>query len=163
MFEFNAQIRGRVIQCELRSSEVLPEVEFCFSLMAPAEVLGGGRLKKRVGGFHIVALPPLDADETHEVTLEYLDPNTKTTNRAWLPLGAYLRINGQVHTLPALELGVRLEPRALGEFCPELPLTPPPQKWRPLRAHLGPNLAAILALKKVDELAKRNTRAIFGA
>lgn len=163
MFEFNAQIRGRVIQCELRSSEVLPEVEFCFSLMAPAEVLGGGRLKKRVGGFHIVALPPLDADETHEVTLEYLDPNTKTTNRAWLPLGAYLRINGQVHTLPALELGVRLEPRALGEFCPELPLIPPPQKWRPSEGSFRAKAFCSdhPALKKVDELAKRNTLGPF--
>ena len=93
---FDAILKDGNIRCTLISAQKLVDPVFCFSLMAPGSVITGGRVIRRVGGFHEVQLPPLAAGQTHVIDLTYDDPNTGVKNRAWLPLGSYLRVGDTV-------------------------------------------------------------------
>ena len=129
---FDAILKDGNIRCTLISAQKLVDPVFCFSLMAPGSVITGGRVIRRVGGFHEVQLPPLAAGQTHVIDLTYDDPNISVKNRAWLPLGSYLRVGDTCHSLPGLELGVRIGPEQPSEAYDGLPLVPAPTKWSPV-------------------------------
>ena len=128
---FDAILKDGNIRCTLISAQKLVDPVFCFSLMAPGSVITGGRVIRRVGGFHEVQLPPLAAGQTHVIDLTYDDPNISVKNRAWLPLGSYLRVDDTCHSLPSLERGVRIGPEQPFEAYDGLPLVPAPTHWRP--------------------------------
>ena len=83
---FTAEIRGTQIHCTLTPTEDFERPVFCFSLMAPPEVVSGGTLIRTDGSYGEVQLPDLKAGETHHFVLRYANPTYAPKNRAWLPL-----------------------------------------------------------------------------
>ena len=91
---------------------------FCFSLMAAPRVVSGGRLTRQTAGYGEVALPDLVPGQVHELVLAHANPDLRPANRAWLPLGPYLRDgDGATHALPTLPAGV--QGTFWGEFTTE--------------------------------------------
>ncbi len=122
------EVRDRDIHCTITVPEALKAPVFCFSLMTPGEVVSGGTPGRMLGGHMEVRLPDLAAGRPHLVVVAYRRKRFAPFNRAWLPLGAYLRHDGGVLELSAPDTGVRTGappvPRAEG---PErLLLCPPP-------------------------------------
>ena len=64
---------------------------------------------RTVAGYTEVALPDIPAGGRVEVVLACREPGFAPKNRAWLPLGAYLRTKGGVMALPRTETGVRVD------------------------------------------------------
>lgn len=109
--QFDARIDGKLIHCRITSDRDLKAPVFCFSCMAPVTVVEGGTRIAATGGYAEVALPDLQAGQPHDVTLRHENPEFAPANRAWLPLGAYLRTQDGPLDLPALPDGVRPERR----------------------------------------------------
>lgn len=129
MPSFDAAIEGRTIRCRIGTDTALTAPVFCFSLMAANRPVSGGTLVRQVAGYSEVALPDLAAGAVHEVVLEHLEAAFRPVNRAWLPLGAYLRHAGGVTALPALRAGIRPGQDPEPAPCPGLRLVPPPKSW----------------------------------
>ena len=129
---FSARLAGREIHCEIGADTALSAPIFCFSLMAAATVVSGGILVRAVAGYAEVALPDLKPGEPHLVVIAHADPAYAPRNRAWLPLGGYLRVGDQCLSLPELPAGVIAEERPRTEIPADLlRLVPPPTRWRP--------------------------------
>ena len=129
---FTTRIEGSEIHCEIGSDTALSAPTFCFSLMAAPRVISGGVLVHRLAGFAEVLLPDIAAGATHRVVLAYDNPGFQPRNRAWLPLGAYLKIGKTCHPLPpGTPQGVLPSPEPLATPLPAktLPLIPAPQNW----------------------------------
>ena len=105
--EFNAYINGGTIVCELKADRPLSHPILCFSCMAPMKVLKGGAKVRGVGGYTEVSLPSLHSNTPHELILAHEVEAFVPANRAWLPLGVYLRTSEGVLPLPPLPAGVR--------------------------------------------------------
>ena len=87
---------------------------------------------RRVAGYAEVALPDLVAGARHELVLEHADPQFSPRNRAWLPLGGYLRVGRDCLPLPpGTDLGLRdqEEPPTPKLEAGRLPLVPQPTDW----------------------------------
>lgn len=131
-FTLTALIDGNEIICEIGGDAAATAPVLCFSLMAPVRVVSGGTLHRRVAGYAEVALPDLVPGKVQTLRLAHENPHYRAVNRAWLPLGAYLRIAGQTYPLPPLLQGV-----VIGDTRPDvapfagLPLIPQPSDWRP--------------------------------
>lgn len=104
--KFDATLAGNQIVCEITPDSALAAPVFCFSLMVPCMVLEGGTLRANIGGYAEVQLPDLAAHATHHIVLRHADPGFIAANRAWLPLGGYLRSGSDLLPLPALPAGV---------------------------------------------------------
>ena len=131
---FSARIDGTEIHCDIGSDTALSAPIFCFSLMAAPRVISGGTLVHRLAGFAEVLLPDIAAGFNHRVVLAYDSPGFQPRNRAWLPLGAYLRVGKTCLPLPpGTPLGVLPGPEPLAPPLPAdtLPLIPAPQSWVP--------------------------------
>ncbi len=129
---FASWIEGTQIHCEIGSDTALSAPILCFSLMAAPQVIAGGVLVHRLAGFAEVLLPDIAAGATHRVVLAYDNPGFQPRNRAWLPLGAYLKIGKTCLPLPpGTPLGVLpgAEPSAPPLPADTLPLIPAPQSW----------------------------------
>ena len=113
--KFEAHINGSSLVCDLRLDEApnrpldhpLKGAVFCFSCLAPMKVIAGGEKIHGVGGYTEIALPPLEQGQTHRLILAYEADEFVPVNRAWLPLGAYVRVDGEIIELPTLPAGVR--------------------------------------------------------
>ena len=130
---FAARIEGREICCDIGSDTALYGAVFCCSLMAPSRVVSGGTLVRQVAGYTEVALPTIPAGGVVRLVLTQMNPDFVPKNRAWLPLGAYLRLKTGVVALPPLETGVRVDqppPRVVPPFA-GLQLVPQPTEWHP--------------------------------
>jgi hexosaminidase len=156
---FEAHIDGRQIRCVIGTDQPQAAPVFCFSLMAAPAVVSGGTLVRRVAGYAEVALPDLVAGARHEVVLEHANPDYRPRNRAWLPLGAYLRVGKDCLPLPpGGDLGLRDgdAPPVPALEADRLPLVPQPQHWRPAGGTLNfARLALMTELEGVQELAVR--------
>lgn len=155
---FTARIEGAEIHCQIGSAAAISAPVFCFSLMAAPEVVRGGTLIRSLAGYGEVLLPDLAPGVPHDLVLRHASRDYGPRNRAWLPLGAYLRTQGGCLPLPALPAGVQ-------EFAPApqagpvagLPLIPQPSDWRPR----GGTVAATAfsaepgRFRAVDALAER--------
>lgn len=154
---FHARIAGDRIICRIGTDRPIPAPTFCFSLMAAPRVVSGGILLRQTAGYGEVALPDLAAGAEHEVVLAYGAPQLRPVNRAWLPLGAYLRTaDGTTHSLPALPAGVRRAPDPEGPLADGLRLIPRPAEWRPSDGVLAAGLfsardAALVAVSALGE------------
>ncbi len=130
---FSARIDGAQIICDIGSDTALAAPVLCFSLLAAPRVIDGGVLQRRLAGYGEVVLPDIAAGQIHRLVLAYDHPDYSPKNRAWLPLGAYLRVGKTAHPLPAgFDLGVHLAsmPAAAPLPAQTLPLIPPPQNWQ---------------------------------
>lgn len=152
---FDAAIDGRAIRCRIGTDTALAAPVFCFSLMAANRPVSGGTLVRTVAGYSEIALPDLPAGALHEVVVEHLDPGYRPVNRAWLPLGAYVRHKGGCTPLPPLPAGVAPAEAPEPAPCPGLRLVPPPRDWSPTPgtadatagfATVAPALAGVEAL-----------------
>ncbi len=130
---FDARIQGRDIHVEIGSDTALAAPIFCFSLMAAARVVSGGILIRSVAGYTEVALPDLAAGAAHHLVLAHAEPEFIPRNRAWLPLGAYLRVGSDTYPLPPLPAGAmgRTERAAQPLPADKLRLIPQPSDWLP--------------------------------
>lgn len=129
---FQARIVGSEIHCEIVSDTAISGAIFCCSIFTPGRVVSGGTLVRQVAGYLEVALPDLKVGVPHKVVLAHAEPSFTPKNRAWLPLGPYLRTSSGPVALPATELGVRFgaEPlRVVPEFA-GLKLVPQPTRWK---------------------------------
>ncbi|MEO8240703.1 MAG: beta-N-acetylhexosaminidase [bacterium] len=152
---FAARIVGLEIHCEIGSDTALAAPVFCSSLFVPIRVVAGGTLVKSVGGYAEVALPDIAAGGRVTVILTHVEAFVPQ-NRAWLPLGAYLRTRGGTVALPVLEAGVRFlgsPPMTAPDFG-GLKIVPQPTDWLPSGGVLkaagfvsgDPRLAPVAAL-----------------
>ena len=128
---FTAEIQGSHIACTITSDRALKSPTFCASLMAPGLVVAGGHLTRQVAGYLEVALPDLLPGQPHALTLAHENPDFSPKNRAWLPLGAYLRTANGPLSLPPLEQGVRQVEAPSAPDFQGLRLIPQPQSWQP--------------------------------
>jgi hexosaminidase len=113
---------------------------------------------RRVAGYGEVQLPDLRAGETACLRLAHENPDYAPRNRAWLPLGAYLRVRNKTIPLPPLSLGVDTSSDAPGAASFDgLRLIPQPTTWRPTGGTLAATGFAgdIDALGPVARLADR--------
>ena len=130
-YSFEARIDGRNIICRITPAGDAADPVFCFSLMSPPAVVSGGELIRSVGGYGEVRLPDLKAGEVCEFVLAYASPDLSPVNRAWLPLGAYLRIGESIVELPRLQAGVKGRQGKPARPDEGLRLVPPPVSWSP--------------------------------
>ncbi|MGL4322256.1 MAG: hypothetical protein ACRCS3_15465, partial [Paracoccaceae bacterium] len=130
---FQAVIKGREIHCEITSDTALKAPDFCFSLMATPRVISGGTLVRCVAGYAEVALADIVPGEPLNVIIAHEKPDYRPRNRAWLPLGAFLRVGGRTYALPELPAGVRGGEEGAPVALPggRLPLIPQPERWEP--------------------------------
>lgn len=156
---FAARIDGPRILCEIGSETALEAPVFCFSLMAPPRVIEGGDLVRTLAGYAEVRLPDIPAGGTVTLVLGHANPDYRPANRAWLPLGAYLRLaDGSTRALPPLPAGFRPPDPAAAPPCDGLRLVPQPAQWMPSDGTLaarGFSAPAHEALAAADALAAR--------
>ena len=108
--QFKAHIEGRNIHCLITSDRDLTAPIFCFSGMSPMTALAGGEKIRGVGSYTEVQLGDLRAGQPYALTIAHAHPDYAPTNRAWLPLGGYLRAGGELIELPKLPAGVKVKP-----------------------------------------------------
>lgn len=154
--QYSAKLEGDEIACIITADRDLPAPVFCFSGMAPMTATAGGHRVAGLGSFTEVALPDLKAHHPHQITLAYTGGYTPA-NRAWLPLGPYLRVGRHTIALPQLaDAGRRPQIWSDHGPAPDLPLVPQPTNWAPTGARsdiIGvatdhPALAPVSALAK---------------
>lgn len=154
--KYDSRLEGAKMICTITSDRDLTAPIFCFSGMAPITATAGGTRLRGMGSFTEVALPDLQAGQPHEVVVEYTDGH-KAANRAWLPMGPYLRVGGEVIALPNRREGPR--PQTLPDLGPfdGLPVVPQPEIWRASGGTV--DLSGVQcsddALRSVAELARR--------
>ena len=127
--QFTVTVDDKDIICTITPDTNLTAPVFCFSLMAPPAVASGGTLLTHTGGYGEAPLPDLIAGIPHSIVLHYADPTFGPANRAWLPLGPYLRHANGTTALPALPAGVTTQ--ADSPFTPHegLRIVPQPTAW----------------------------------
>jgi hexosaminidase len=156
---FRTWLDGSLIRCEITSDLPLAAPTLCFSLMAPSRVVSGGTLARRVASYVEIALPDLVPGKVHEVVMDHTRPIYPPRNRAWLPLGAYLRVGKDCLPLPpGNDLGLRdgQEPKAPALASDRLPLVPQPKLWEAMGGTLDLLAVAPLpGLQAVGALAER--------
>jgi hexosaminidase len=129
---FDARIDGPLIHCTIGTDVPLARATWCFSLMAAGHVLSGGILTRTLAGYCEVALPDLVPGQAHVVVLSHANAAYGPRNRAWLPLGGYLRLaDGTCHPLPDLPAGVRDAPLSPVPPVDGLCLLPQPTSFVP--------------------------------
>ena len=126
--DYDCRLSGDTLHCTITADRDLKAPIFCFSGMAPMAPVSGGQRIAGLGSFTEVALPDLQAGQIHDVVLRYSGGFTPA-NRAWMPLGPYLKVDGKVNALPVGDLGCR--PHVLQDLGPfdGLPIMPQPQNW----------------------------------
>ena len=162
---FDARIVGREIHCEVGSDVAIAAPVFCCSNFVPSRVIAGGTLIRAVAGYTEVGLPDIAAGGSVPFVMAYQETAFAPRNRAWLPLGAYLRTKAGVLELPQVETGVKIHaapPRIVPAFD-GLKLVPQPQVWRPTGGSIAVAgfSSADGRLGAVDDLARRLNFAPF--
>ena len=125
---FDARFVGATVIATITADRDIVAPVFCFSMMAPVCVISGGTRIAVTGGYAEVQLPDLAAGRSHELVLAH-EGGFRPANRAWLPLGPYLRTDKGLIPLPSLPAGVRKRPLPTGT-APDLPVVPPVQRFR---------------------------------
>lgn len=153
----SCRIDGAVIWAQIVVDTALAAPTLCFSLMAPARVVSGGRLARSLGGYGEVALPDLAPGAPHDLVIGYANADYRPVNRAWLPLGAYLRHAGGVTPLPPSPAGAAPWVFDGEDVESALRLVPPPSEWVPAGGTV--KIAALAAdhpaLARADALSRR--------
>ncbi len=172
MTEPRASLDARItaqgeIACELRlrGGPEIADPVLCFSLLDRPEILSGAEVVEQLGGFCALRLPGrLRADAPLRFRLRYAAHGDKIMNRAWLPLGAYLRRDdGTTEPVGLPKSGVRsAAPLPPVPDSGHLRLVPPPKTWTPTGGsvavtgfELDENSLYFREFRQVDDLASR--------
>lgn len=151
--QYTCRITGMEMLCTITPDRDLRAPVLCCSGMAPIEPVSGGDSIRALGSYVEIALPDLQAGQVHEVVIKY-SGGFKPANRAWMPLGPYLRCEGEVIKLPPTPAGRHLPPRSEPVALDGLVLVPQPTCWSPADGALvvdgfsfdDPALRAVAAL-----------------
>lgn len=128
---FHATASGAQITCDITPDRDLATPVFCGSLMVPSKVARGGTKLLGLGGYFEVQLPNLTAGQTHRIILEHEVSSFHASNRAWLPLGPYLRTGADTFPLAPMPAGVSQTDDSLFAPFDGLRLVPQPTTWTP--------------------------------
>jgi hexosaminidase len=139
--KFSCEIVGKGYACRLIPSTDLRGAVLCYSALVATRLLSGGVQIRSVAGYSEIALPDLMAGTAHDIRLECRNPDFAPKNRAWLPMGAYLRLaDGTAVELPSSDQGVRpAAVRPAGQWD-GLRLVPQPSRWTPASGELAVDL-----------------------
>ena len=154
--QYDCRIEGDHLICTLTPDRALAGAVFCFSGMAPMAPVAGGTLLRALGSYTEIALPDLPVGSQHEISIRYTGGYTPA-NRAWMPLGPYLRSGDDVIALPATPAGRKAPELVEAVDHNMLAIVPQPQEWRATGDHIMVDGIAVNgdALKAVAELANR--------
>ena len=128
--QYDCRIEGDLLVCTLTTDRDLSGAIFCCSGMSAMEPVAGDTLVRSLGSYIEIALPDLAKGETHVFQLLYSGGYTPA-NRAWLPLGPYLRVGNDCITLPPTLAGRIVPDRGTPPTLDMLPLVPQPNTWIP--------------------------------
>ena len=161
---FDARIVGAEIHCDIGSDLAITEPIFCFSLMVKPGVVSGATLLRTYAGYAEVLLPDIPAGGVVRFVLRHDRAGFAVHNRAWLPLGGYLRTKAGCVALPGLAEGVKgdVPPRVVPWFQ-GLPLVPQPAEWHPAGGTVAVDGFAGEALEPLAALAGRLNLGLHGA
>ncbi|MEL6642078.1 MAG: family 20 glycosylhydrolase, partial [Pseudomonadota bacterium] len=156
MMHYECQIVDNALRCTIVADQDLTAPVFCFSGMAPMAPTSGGVLLKSVGSYTEVQLPDLGAGHSHKIEIVYQN-GYAPANRAWMPLGPYLRHQGEVITLPQTPAGRSVPQGGAVVEVDGLALIPQPNAWAPTGGSLQADGFAAIdpALAEVANLADR--------
>lgn len=166
--KYDCRFQDDLIICTLTPDRDLRDAVFCFSGMAPLTPVQGGTLLKSVGSYTELALPHIAKDTAHEVSIRYAEGH-RPANRAWMPLGPYLRLGAETIVLPPTKAGRQVpeaELHAENTLTDDmLPLAPQPTQWRATEGSITVDGFAIegAAFEAVAALADRQKMAFRGA
>ena len=161
--KYQAWCKGTDIICEFTPDRDLENPVFCFSLMAPAAVISGGEQGRRVGGYCEAELPDLAAGQTHRLVVGYANKGYRPVNRAWLPLGPYLRLaSGTLALSPGPSGAEDWQPDESADMD-ALRLLPPPLDWQPTGSSVRAACFNVEhpQLSAVDQLSQRQGMGAF--
>ena len=105
--EFTCEVRDGRMHCSITVDEALRDPVFVCTGMQPMACVAGGDTRATLGSLIEVALPDLAPGVPHDIVLRYDAVKYQPVNRAWLPLGAYLRHAGGVTVLPPFGVSIR--------------------------------------------------------
>jgi len=88
--KFETYIKDDRMYCRLHVSRDVCRPVLCYSALAPSYVVGHPRLRC-IGGYSEIQLPDLQAGAPYDIQLAFDNDDFRPSNRAWLPLAAYLR------------------------------------------------------------------------
>ncbi len=162
--QYDCRIDGELLICKLIADRDLRAPIFCFSGMAPLAPVSGGTLQRSVGSYTEVALPDLAKGTMHEVQIKYQE-GFKPANRAWMPLGPYLLVDGEIMTLPPTPSGRVQAPKKKRGPIDSLPVVPQPAHWHPRSDVITVDGFAFQddALQAVEALANRQGKIFAGS
>lgn len=128
--KFECTINGAQIDCVLTPDSDILRPVFCTSGLAPMTIVDGGQLLARTGSYIEVQLPDLKNDVPYAFSLGY--DGFTLANRAWLPLGPYLRtVDGMTRQLPSDWSDFHATSDAPNSPFSGLKLIPQPTNWVP--------------------------------
>lgn len=162
--QYNCQIEGDLLVCTLTPDRALNDAVFCCSGMAPMTPVSGGTLVTALGSYTEIALPNLEAGQPHRFNIAYTG-GYMPANRAWMPMGPYLRHAGEIIALPPTLAGRKPAPLVEAPPLDGLPLAPQPTDWRPMGQEIsidGFNFEST-ALEAVANLADRQNMQFRGS
>lgn len=162
--QYDSRIKDDLLVCSLTTDRDLSGAIFCCSGMAPMEPVAGDTLVRSLGSYIEVALPNLAKGDTHIFQLRYTSGYTPA-NRAWLPLGPYLRVGKDSIALPPTPAGRIVPDRGAPPVLDTLPLVPQPNTWMPTGEKITVDGFAATddALGAVAALADRQNMAFRGS
>ncbi|SMX44799.1 beta-N-acetylhexosaminidase [Octadecabacter ascidiaceicola] len=162
--QYDCRIAGELLICTITPDRALDEAVFCFSGMSPLHPVEVGTLSRALGSYTEIALPNLSADTPHKIAIKYAG-GFLPANRAWMPLGPYLRVGDNVIALPATELGRHVPERGDVPDHDLLPIVPQPQNWKATGETVAVDGFVVSgdALNAVAALADRQGLAFRGA
>ncbi len=127
--DYTCDITGDTLICRITADRDITAPVFCFSGMAPLEPVSGGTLHKSLGSYTEVCLPDLKAGNPHIIEIKYSGGFTPA-NRAWMPLGPYLRAGKERIPLPPTDAGRRPQSPINHAHFAGLPIVPQPESWQ---------------------------------
>ncbi len=162
--QYDCRIEGDLLVCTLTPDRALRDVVFCCSGMATMAPVSGGRLVKSLGSYTEIALPSLEAGQIHHLKIAYTG-GYKPANRAWMPMGSYLRHADEIIALPPTPLGRRPAAPISAPPLVGLALAPQPSVWRPTGQSVSIDGFAFndQALDAVAKLADRQNMMFRGS
>ncbi|MCF2870669.1 beta-N-acetylhexosaminidase [Octadecabacter sp. G9-8] len=161
---YDCRIEGDLLVCTLTPDRTLRGAVFCCSGMAPMAPVLGGTLARSLGSYTEIALPDLAADAPHVFHLRYTGGYTPA-NRAWMPLGPYLRDGEDIVVLPPTPAGRMAKPRGDSAPLEGLSVVPQPDGWVPTGQTVDIDGVKVQggALRAVTDLADRQGMSFRGS
>lgn len=128
--KFECSIKDARLDCVVISDHNISRPVFCTSGITRMTVIHGGEQVTQTGSYIEVQLPDLIEEVPYTFSLGY--DGYAPANRAWMPLGPYLRTgDGGVIQLPPVRSGFHPVPDELTTSFSGLKLIPQPTHWSP--------------------------------